>query len=107
MSTESRYDGKPFVRFLDCYVLKAIGHLEPCVEVTLVSMEPKLREVFKSRGTWLEMVESQMQFPSTLPNEINRIWTEGSLRANAEGFTPDPHEFTREFVDTNFVPKPD
>ncbi len=100
--SSDRYDGKPFLRFLDCFVLKAIGHLDAGTEETLRQMESKLSEVFGKQGRWDELVAHQMDFPDTLPAEIARIWTDGSERARAMDLTVDPHEFARQFVDTNF-----
>jgi hypothetical protein len=98
-----RYEGKPFLRLLDCYVLRAIGYLDDAQESGLQAMEPKFREVYNTDGSWVEIVAKQMEFPDHLPAEIKRIWDEGSLRAENMGFTPDPGDFTTQFVDTNFV----
>ncbi len=103
MTTENRYEGKPFLRLLDCYVLKAIGHLDDAQEAALMAMEPKFHDVYNVEGSWLEIVSHQMEFPASLPAEIKRIWDEGSVRAEKMGFSPVPSEFMREFVDTNFV----
>ena len=99
----NRYEGKPFLRLLDCYVLKAIGHLDEAQEAALQNMEPKFRDAYKVEGTWFEIVAQQMDFPDHLPNEIERIWTEGSARAAEMGLVAEPKEFTCQFVDNNFV----
>ena len=98
----SRYDGKPFLRLLDCYVLKAIGSLDAQQNDALVAMEPKLSQVYGSTSGWDGIVAEQMDFPDTLPAEIARIWEAGKLKAADLGMTPDPNEFTAQFVDTNF-----
>ena len=103
MTLSDRYEGKPFLRLLDCYVLKAIGHLDEAQEVGLQNLEPKFRETYRTKGTWLEIVAQQMEFPDHFPTEIKRIWTDGCVRATEMGFEAEPNEFTRQFVDTNFV----
>ena len=98
----SRYDGKPFLRLLDCYVLKAIGCLDPQQEAALVAMEPRLAQVYGSEGRWDAIVAKQMNFPEDLPARIAGIWEAGKAKAAGIGLTVDPIEFTTQFVDTNF-----
>jgi hypothetical protein len=98
-----RYVGKPFLRFLDCYVLRAIGELDQGVAETLTAMEPKLRQTLGHEGSWDEIVAQQMEFPSSLPGRIREIWEKGREPfVRAYGTEPDPAEFSRQFVDTNF-----
>ena len=104
MTSESRYDGKPFVRLLDCYVLRAIGHLDEPQAAALKAMEPKLGAVYGSTGTWFEIVAQQMAFPPELDDQMRAIWATGCEKARRMGFEPDPGEFTAQFVDTNFNP---
>ena len=97
-----RYEGKPFLRLLDSYVLDAIGQLgEPQCQ-SLQAMEPKLSAVYNVSGSWQDIVAAQMNFPPELPAEIRRIWENGSAKMAELGQTADPMEFTRQFVDTNF-----
>ena len=97
-----RYDGKPFLRFLDCYVLSSIGHLSDETENTLGVLTPRLSETLGIRGSWFDIVATQMEFAPDLPNKIKEIWENGEAKAAAMGLSLDPHEFTRQFVDTNF-----
>ena len=99
----SRYDGKPFLRLLDCYVLKSIGELSTQQERALKAMEPKLRSVYGCEGSWLDIVANQMKFPPTLPAQIMGIWVAGKENAASRGLSVNPDEFTRQFVDTNFT----
>ncbi|MDB5704719.1 MAG: hypothetical protein JWN66_1835 [Sphingomonas bacterium] len=98
----SRYEGKPFLRLIDCYVLSSIGHLDEKQENTLNMMAPKIAAALGISGSWFEMVEVQMGFPSDLPLKIKQIWDNGKAKAEASGYTVDPEQFAREFVDTNF-----
>lgn len=102
----SRYEGKPFLRLLESYVLHAIGQLSPEEAAALRAMEGQLAAVYGADGTWVEIVAARMAFPDTLPDQIRAIWTSGSRRLLAEGQTADPVLFTRHFVDLNFLPGP-
>jgi hypothetical protein len=97
-----RYDGKPFLRLLDCYVLSSIGHLDVDEEHALNLMAPKLSEALGLSGSWFEMVATQMEFPDHLPSKIKEIWEAGKAQAEDQGLLVDPGEFTRQFVDANF-----
>lgn len=98
-----RYDGKPFLRLLDCYILDAIGHLPPEQDAQLTEMEPKFREAFGGAGDWRQIVEGRMQFPDGMQGAVLEVWQKGTKKFIAvNGQEPDPAEFTRIFVDTNF-----
>lgn len=98
-----RYEGKPFLRLLDSYVLDAIGHLDPAADAALVAMEPKFHEVCATSGDWRTVVAQQMQFPAGMAGAIRELWDKGHDKfVAANGHDPDPAEFTRVFVDSNF-----
>ena len=97
-----RYEGKPFLRLLDCYVLKAIGALDSATAQQLRTMEPKLRQIYGMAGTWDGIVAEQMDFDETLPGKIHAIWTRFLSHAEANKFEADPVNFALEFVDRNF-----
>jgi hypothetical protein len=91
----SRYDGKPFLRLLDCYVLNSIGCPDECQDLALSVMAPKLADTFGFSGSCVEIVAHQMDFPPTLPARIKQMWDNGRAAAQAVGVTVDPNEFTR------------
>lgn len=98
-----RYDGKPFLRLLDSYVLDAIGHLDEANAKWLVEAEPHFRATFGEDGSWREIVEKRMQFPVGMQAAILDVWTKGQAKFRAAaGEDPDPVLFTYEFVDTKF-----
>ncbi|BDI33328.1 hypothetical protein CCAX7_53790 [Capsulimonas corticalis] len=99
----SRYDGQPFLRFLDCYVLKAIGHLSAQHETALRQMAPALAKSYGMTGAWEAIVERQMDFPATLPAQIHELWVENVALAKARHIILDPEDFTTQFVDQNFL----
>ncbi len=101
---KQRYQERPFLRFIDFYVLWSIGHLDVAQAEALERMERKLREIFGEDGPWQIIVARQMDFPDTLPSTIRSIWENGSAKARKQNWTPDPLEFMRQFVDINFPP---
>ncbi|WP_428629582.1 hypothetical protein [Sphingopyxis sp.] len=97
-----RYTDKPFLRFVDAYVLKAIGHLDDATETYCKAMVPQLEQSFGVTGSWERIVEQQMKFGSELPGQIRKIWTDGMVRfKQGNGTAPDPVQFAYLFVDKN------
>jgi len=98
----NRYEGKPLVRLLECYVLAAIDQLNDGQLETLQRMEPKLSSIYKRSGTWLEIITDEMEFPESLPVKIREVWESNLARFRASGVAFDPNEFAMAFVDQNF-----
>ena len=97
------YKAKPFLRLLDSYVLDAIGALDAESDATLTAMEPEFHKLFGATGDWRTIVVRRMQFPDGMAGAIREVWQKGSVKFQAaNGRAPDPVEFTRHFVDTNF-----
>lgn len=97
------YAGKPFLKLLDSYILDAIGALDADSDAALTAMEPKFRETFGATGDWRTIVEQRMQFPAGMKGAVREVWEKGGAKFRAaQGREPDPLEFTRHFVDTNF-----
>ncbi|HEY0597116.1 hypothetical protein [Sphingopyxis sp.] len=98
-----RYTDKPFLRFVDAWVLKAIGHLDEPTEAYCRAMVPQLEQSFGLTGSWERIVEQQMKFTPDLPAQIRKIWIDGKARfAEGNGEAPDPRQFAMIFVDRNF-----
>lgn len=98
-----RYTDQPFLRFVDAWVLKAIGHLDDATESFCKAMVPQLEQSFGLKGSWERIVEQQMKFGPDLPAQIRKIWTDGETRfAAGNGEAPDPRQFAMIFVDRNF-----
>ena len=57
-----RYTDKPFLRFVDAWVLKAIDHLDPETEAYCQAMAPQLEQSFGVKGSWEQIVARQMKF---------------------------------------------
>ena len=98
-----RYDGKPFLRLLDSYVLEAIGALDQANADWLTAAEPHFRETFGGKGSWREIVAGRMQFPAGMEAAILDVWNKGRVKfLEQTGEEPDPVQFAHTFVDTNF-----
>lgn len=103
MTMPDRYTGKPFLRLLDCYVMDAIGVLDPDDDAALKAAEPQFHRMFGATGSWREIVVSRMNFPPGMAGAIRELWEKGRPRFIAQnGFEPNPWDFTIQFVDTKF-----
>jgi len=98
-----RYTDKPFLRFVDAWVLQAIGHLDDATAAYCKAMEPQLHKSFGTAGSWPQIVARQMKLGPELPVQIRKIWEEGKARFEAANDTPaDPVQFAMIYVDRNF-----
>lgn len=98
-----RYEGKPFLRLLDSYVLDAIGALDEANAKWLTEAEPHFRATFEEDGSWREIVEKRMQFSPGMPAAIREVWDKGRSRFDdPDGMVPDPVNFAHMFVDRKF-----
>jgi hypothetical protein len=98
----NRYEGKPLLRLLECYVLVAIGQLDDEQLDALQRMAPKLAAVYNRQGTWSEIIRDEMGFPESLPMKIREIWERNLATLRERGVAVDPNEFAMAFVDQNF-----
>lgn len=96
-----RYEGKPFLRLLECYVLDAIGGLDNKQCEALRKMEPQLRKIHGMSGSWVDIVAKLMDFDDTLPDQIRKIWKRNLDRLGKD-VVADPEEFAMQFIDQNF-----
>lgn len=99
-----RYEEKPFLRFVDAWVLQAIGHLDSATESWCKAMVPQLQQSFGTTGqSWEAIVEQQMKFTPEQPAQIRKIWEDGKQRfEQGNGQPADPVQFAMIFVDRNF-----
>jgi len=97
-----RYQGKPFLRLLECYVLKCLDLLSEPDGKNLAAMQPKLAETYGKRGTWDEIIAATMEFPENMPSLICDMWARNREIANANGVTLTPQQFAEIFVDQNW-----
>jgi hypothetical protein len=100
----SRYDGKPFLRLLECYVLFLIGELGTREQSALKDLTPKLQETYNKEGEWHEIVASTMEFPDPdhMRSQILDLWNQNKLVEEKVGVYLSPENFAQMFVDENF-----
>ncbi len=103
MSEDARYEGRPFLRLLDCYVMRAIGQLDDAQAQALQAIEPRLAELYGGDGVWHEVVATQMDFPDDIEANIAHVWIAAQAKAQELGIEIDAADFTRQFVDANFL----
>src|SRR5262245_24886459 len=100
---QHRYEGKPMLKVLECYVLWTIDALPPQQDVLLQKMAPRLREIWnRTEGLWHDIVAAQMQFPPTMPATIRDMWRKNQIIAADNKVALTPLDFTYMFVDQNF-----
>ena len=97
-----RYDGKPMLRLLECYVLKCIGQLSPDQESKLVEMEPGLSQTFGGEGSWFDMISRKMDFAPELSQHLQNMWRQ-NVSAGAEQTRLSPEHFAQYVVDSNWA----
>ena len=96
-----RYDGRPLLRLLDCYILDAIEQLPASQIATLEKLEPTFQKAFGSTGGWREIVEEQIGFLPSVKLQIELLWAsyqEAQQRLGAKVVAAD---FVRDFVAQN------
>jgi hypothetical protein len=101
-SSNPRYDGKPLVRLLECYVLEAIGHLGADERRPLIAMAPNLASTFGFAGEWHEILQQRLELPADLPQFLKEAWQRDSARAFERRLELTPQRFAEMFVDSNF-----
>lgn len=98
-----RYTDKPFLRYVDAWVLDAIGHLDEPTRAYCIAMEPTIAQSLGLTGNWKQMIAQQMKFAPDLPLQIRKIWEDGKTKFEAAHREPaDPVQFAMIFVDRNF-----
>ncbi len=103
MSSSNRYEGKPLLRLLECYVLKSIGHLGEADAVNLAAMAPKLCQIYQQTGKWDDIIAAVMQLPENMPDLILQMWERNQEIARANNVSLSPQQFAEMFVDQNLV----
>ncbi len=99
----SRYEGKPFLRLLECYVLDAIGELKQAEREKLALLEPELHKFYKVKGDWKSVVMQVMKFSPAVQDSIRSMWKRNGEIAIEQKLELQPEEFARMTVDNNFV----
>jgi hypothetical protein len=99
----SRYQGKPLLRLLECYVLDAISQLSAADRSKLELMTSKLQAVYKVDGNWRSIISQVMHFPATLDDNIRSMWARNRELAAQHGEELLAEDFARMIVDENLT----
>jgi len=102
-SNPSRYQGKPLLRLLECYVLWAIGQLPDKEAQAMEEMTLKLQQLYQTTGTWQEVISKVMELPPTMPEMIRGLWAKNTAIAKANNVELSPQQFAEMFVDQNLA----
>jgi hypothetical protein len=99
----SRYEGRPLVRLLECYVLEALGQLDEQARATMRQVEPRLRQLYGVEGSWQTILAAVLRMPPNTPDQIRAMWARNLAVAKSRSETLSPQRFAEMFVDSNFV----
>jgi hypothetical protein len=99
--TNPRYEGKPFLRLLECYVMWCAGVLDDENATKLEGMTPRLQATYSASESWQEILAGQMQFPPELQSHIQKLWTQ-NVNASVNQTRLSPEHFAQYIVDENF-----
>lgn len=104
MSDNSRYDGKPLLRLLELYILKALDELPPIEQETLTRLAPKLQAIYGGNGQWQEAIEAAVHMPADMPQQIRDMWAKNLEIAKANNVPAlSAQKFAEMFVDENLT----
>ena len=103
MVTNPRHDGKPLLRLLELYVLRAIDELPQGEQQTLERISPKLQSIYGGNGKWYDAVAVAVHMPPDMPFAIRNMWVRNLELARVNGTTLLPQVFAEMFVDENFA----
>lgn len=101
-SDEERYQGRPFVRLLDLYVLALLDQLSS--EASEV-VDQLVRSAFTSEPAepWTLVLEKELHLPTGLADQIKAMWRGYQAFEQTQGRLANPIDFTRHVVDENFL----
>lgn len=102
-NSNSRYQGRPLVRLLECYVLWSIGQLSSTEARGLEAMTPKLQSVYGVEGDWPTVIATVMEFPPNMPELVRGGWVKNLEIAARNRVVLTPQHFAELFVDQNFL----
>jgi hypothetical protein len=103
MDHNPRYSGKPLLRLLECYVLRAIGELPEKDAEILANITPKLQEIYAHEGQWPEIVAATVNLPPQASETIKDMWERNQKIASDSNVLLSAQEFAEMFVDDNLV----
>jgi len=97
-----RYEGRPFLRLLECFVLWSVGQLPMEQAARLEEMAPKLAVVYGTSGSWQNLVVSEMEFSEGISEALRGMW-ERTVDNAGDALDIDPEIWAQQVVDSNFT----
>lgn len=104
---EERYAEKPGLRFLDAYVLDALGVLDDKTSDQLVELAPRIAETFGvESGPWQRVVELAFKLAPTARETIVNEWSYQLNEAVSEGARLNEVDFAHAIADSLAAEEP-
>jgi len=104
MSDNVRYDGKPLLRLLELYILKALDELPPLEQETLTRLAPKLQALYGGNGSWDDAIAAAVHMPADMPQQIREMWDKNLEIARTNNIPAlSAQKFAELFVDENLT----
>lgn len=98
-----RYADAPMLRFLDAYVLDAIGALDDATQQNMTANVQRVRQALRAEGeTWQQVVEAAMAMPEGSADGVRTAWAMFVDECFQVGQTPQPVRWAHELVDARF-----
>jgi hypothetical protein len=98
-----RYEGKPLLRLLECYVLWAIDQLPEKDAKSLSQITPYLQSTYRIEGDWPHVIAAAVHLPPHMPTLIRDMWAKNTDIAQKSGVVLTPQRFAEMFVDENLA----
>ena len=98
-----RYEGRPFLHLLECFVLWSVDELPASQAAILDEMAPKLASAYGSAGSWQDIVAAQMELSPELTDALRGMWERTLAGAGGQRDTVDPKLWAQQVVDLNFT----
>ena len=96
-----RYSGRPLLRLIECYVLDAIGELEPTERNRLESMSASISQAVGSEAdTWQGAIKEALDLPGDFSDTVRSDWIANREAAAASQQVLTPNQFAIAVADT-------
>lgn len=88
-----RYEGRPFLKLVDSYVLWTIDALDAESADMLSQLEPQLNKVYGTDSSWQEVVRTQLDLDESFSQAVLARW------AAERAASPDPVVWSHRVAD--------